>query len=274
MLIIGAAIQSCPALMKLFSFKSLRILILMIILVAVAIYTQQQSLVSRGWYQPLQVTIYPINADGAAAVADYIARLHTKDFAAVDEFMARESQRYGIVASTPTITKLAATVDTVPPAPPASDANVINIMWWSLRLRWWAWWNTPNEDAGGVRMYVLYHAPEENRKLAHSLGLQKGLLGVVHAFATPEQNHQNNIIIAHELLHTVGAADKYQAGGEPLFPQGYAQPDRVPLYPQARAEIMAVRIPLSEHASKMAESLRSTVVGEQTAREINWIEVR
>jgi hypothetical protein len=188
--------------------------------------------------------------------------------------MARESQRYGIVASTPTIIKLGATLDTVPPAPPASEANVINIMWWSLRLRWWAWWNTPKEGVGGVRMYIVYHTPDANRRLAHSLGLQKALLGIVHAFAIREQNDQNNIIIAHELLHTVGAADKYQPGGEPLFPQGYAQPDRMPLYPQARAEIMAVRIPLSEHASTMADSLRSTVVGEQTAREINWIEAR
>jgi hypothetical protein len=260
--------------MKLFSFRSLRVLILLLVLAAVAIYTQQQSLVSRGWYRPLHVDVFPINADGSAAIDRYIENLDTPDFAPIDAFMAREGERYDIVASTPTITQLGPRVEALPPPPPAADGSVINIMLWSLRLRWWALRNTPEtgSNAQGVRMFVLYHEPETNRKLAHSLGLQKGLLGIVHAFATRARNEQNNIIIAHELLHTVGAKDKYRPGGEPLFPQGYAQPDRDPLYPQARAEIMAVRIPLSANRSQMAESLKTTVVGAQTAREINWIE--
>ncbi len=147
-------------------------------------------------------------------------------------------------------------------------------MWWSLRLRWWALWNTPKDaEASDARMFVLYHALQHNKKLAHSLGLQNGLLGIVHAFATRDQNHQNSIIIAHELLHTVGATDKYGREGQPIFPQGYAQPEREPLHPQARAEIMAVRIPLSQHTSEMATSLKLEVVGEQAAREINWIKI-
>ena len=101
--------------------------------------------------------------------------------------------------------------------------------------------------------------------------MQKGLLGVVHAFAVREQNAQNNVVIAHELLHTVGATDKYDASGQPIYPQGYAHPNRKPLYPQFRAEIMAGRVPLSPTNSKMTHSLRSTVVGQATAREISWI---
>ena len=46
-------------------------------------------------------------------------------------------------------------------------------------------------------------------QLAHSLGLQKGLIGVVNAFASSSQAAENNVVIAHELLHTVGATDKY-----------------------------------------------------------------
>ena len=258
--------------MKIFSYQSLRILILLTILAAAAIYTQEQRLVSRGWYKPLHVTVYPINGDGGAAAADYIADLSTEDFTDIDEFMARESGRYGIVTSTPTVTRLGAELEAMPPAPPGSDANVVRIMLWSLRLRFWALWNTPDggDDANSVRMFVLYHAPEPNQRLAHSLGLEKGLLGVVNAFAAPAQADQNNIIIAHELLHTVGATDKYAPGGEPLYPHGYAEPDRMPLYPQRRAEIMAVRIPRAPNVSEMAASLELVMVGAQTAREINW----
>ncbi len=75
--------------MKLFSAKTLRILVLLMIVAATAIYTQQQRLVSRGWYRPLYVTIYPINASGTAAVRDYIDDLKTADFTPIDEFMAR-----------------------------------------------------------------------------------------------------------------------------------------------------------------------------------------
>lgn len=259
--------------MKIFSYQSLRILILLLILAAAAIYTQEQRLVSRGWYRPLHVTIYPINADGGAATADYIADLRTEDFTDIDEFMARESERYDIITSTLAITRLGAEVEAMPPAPPAPDANVVSIMLWSLRLRLWAFMNTPDDGPAenNVRMFVLYHAPEPNLELQHSLGLEKGLLGVVHAFAAPAQRDQNNIVVAHELLHTVGATDKYAPDGEPLHPEGYAQPDRKPLYPQTHAEIMAVRIPQAPDLSEMAVSLRFTVVGEQTAREINWM---
>lgn len=257
--------------MKLFSYKSLRILLLLLLLAAAAIYTQQQRLGSRGWYQPLYVSVFPINAGGGVEITDYIDTLRGDDFTVIDQFMARESERYDIVASIPTITRLGPRVDAIPPAPPAPDANVVSIMLWSLRLRWWALWHTP-DDADGVRVFVLYHEARPNQTIEHSLGLQKGLLGIVHAYATHTQNEQNNIIIAHELLHTVGATDKYAPGGEPLFPQGYAQPDRNPLYPQARAEIMAVRIPQSQTSSTMPSSLSLTVVGAQTAREINWIE--
>ena len=120
-------------------------------------------------------------------------------------------------------------------------------------------------------MFVLYHSDIEGR-LQHSLGLQKGLLGIVNAYALSRQNKQNNVVIAHEVLHTVGAVDKYRADGNPIFPVGYANPKRQPIFPQRSAEIMAGRVPLSLTRSYMAKSLKSTVISPITAREINWIE--
>jgi hypothetical protein len=56
----------------------------------------------------------------------------------------------------------------------------------------------------------------------------------------------------------------------PLYPSGYADPDRKPLYPQAEAEIMAGRRALSAQRFEMPPSLASVVVGPETAREIRW----
>ena len=82
---------------------------------------------------------------------------------------------------------------------------------------------------------------------------------------------QNNIVIAHEFLHTLGATDKYDfANNQPVFPDGYAEPQRVPLLPQSYAEIMAGRPPLTHTEAEIPASLNRVLIGEQTAREINW----
>src|SRR5581483_10543090 len=102
-------------------------------------------------------------------------------------------------------------------------------------------------------------------------GLQKGLLGVVHVFALGPMSGSNSIVIAHELLHTLGATDKYDLRtGMPVYPSGFAEPDRKPLYPQPRAEIMAGRRALSASQYEMPGSLREVLVGPVTAREIRW----
>jgi hypothetical protein len=81
----------------------------------------------------------------------------------------------------------------------------------------------------------------------------------------------NNIVIAHELMHTLGASDKYALGsGAPLYPIGFAEPERQPRYPQLRAEIMAGRRALSEQDFEMPQGLRDVVVGPATALEIRW----
>jgi len=258
--------------MRIFTFKNLRILILIFILGAVLLYTQDQRLVTQGWYKPLEVVIFPINADSSNSVDQYIENLSTKSFADIDKFIKRESEKYDVVSSTPTSASLGKRVSTLPPKPPGMGSNPLAIAFWSMKLRWWAMQNTPDDKSNKhrVRIFVLYHDDKPNQKLEHSLGIQKGLLGIVHAFASNEQSKQNNIVVAHELLHTVGASDKYDAYGNPVSPDGLGEPKLNPLYPQKRAEIMAGTVASSETQSKMANSLKSCVVGEKTAQEIGW----
>ena len=162
----------------------------------------------------------------------------------------------------------------LPPEAPLPGEGYAAIIWWGLKFRYWTYKNTPDSDSNmrRIHVFVLYHEATQGRRLQHSLGLDKGLAAVVHAFASIDQDQQNNIVIAHEFLHTVGATDKYAADNNALFPIGYADPEQSPLYPQTKAEIMVGRIPLSATKVRMAASLDECVIGEQTAKEINWLQ--
>ena len=141
-------------------------------------------------------------------------------------------------------------------------------------MRWYAWkfGSAPGRPTPHVRVFVLYHDPALAPALPHSLGLRKGQIGVVHAFASDAMTATNAIVIAHEVLHTVGATDKYDLETDaPLFPDGFADPEQRPRYPQLRAEIMAGRRALSEHEQDMPDALDDCVIGPATAAEIGWL---
>lgn len=138
-------------------------------------------------------------------------------------------------------------------------------------MRWWASGVTDDQDAvdPDVRIFVRYHSPEKEVVLENSVGLQKGMVGIVNAYASRRHAGTNNVIIAHEFLHTLGATDKYNpATGLPNYPAGYAEPDRKPLFPQRYAEIMGGRIALSNDDAMIPKSLKYAIIGEQTAEEI------
>lgn len=77
--------------------------------------------------------------------------------------------------------------------------------------------------------------------------------------------------IGHELLHTVGATDRYDTSGHSRVPDGLADPGRLPLYPQAHAEWMAGEVALAPGRGRLPASIAELRVGEATAREIGWI---
>ena len=258
--------------MNLFSFRTLRILILLFLLVFAALYTQGQMLNTTNWIEPLEVMIFPINGDQSEKTSRYINTLHHVDFRDIDDFMEKYARHYQLHLRQPTRTRLGSEISEIPPAPPRPEDSITAKALWSLKLRYWAWQNTPDDESNytRARVYIIYHQGEPEKALPHSLGLQKGLIGVVHAFAQEKQAGQNNMIVAHELLHTVGASDKYNADGTPVFPDGFARPDLKPLYPQRKAEIMAGRIAIDPHRAAIPKSLRYVVMGEKTAKEIGW----
>lgn len=253
-------------------FRAFRIIFLLGILAYVSIGSWITRARTTSWEVPLQVVIYPINADRSVRAATYIRSLGEDDFADIAEFIGREARRHGVTLDEPVIIHLAKEIADVPPQAP-QNGNPLEAMYWSLQFRLWAWLHDDIEGVTpDVRMFVQFHDPYADDFVSHSVGLQKGLIGLVQAFADEGQATQNNVVIAHELLHTVGATDKYDPGtNHPYFPDGFAEPDLKPLLPQRRAEIMGGRIAQTDRAATVPEDLDAVLVGDKTAREINWL---
>jgi len=250
--------------------KNLRYLILLLILLFVAVNETLIKSRSTSWENPLWVRIYAVNGDGRKATENYIDSLSRHSFAAVEKFVNSEARQHGIPIDAIDV-EYNGRLQSGPPQPPAGHSVLENI-WWSLKFRAWAAhraWNS-DQDEGDVELFVTYYDIETTQSLRHSVGLEGGLIGIINAFADKSYRGSNQVVITHELMHTLGASDKYTMKSIPLYPEGYAEPYLKPLYPQRRAEIMGGRIPLSPQQARMPESLAEVVIGVYTAAEINW----
>jgi len=252
-------------------FKAIRIAVLLLILAVVAATTWQDRYRSTQWRQPLFVAIYPIAADDSPVTRAYLDGVDGERFKPIDRFFAREAARHGLTLNEPFRTRLRPELHVPPPRPPATPGVLATIVW-SLELRYWAWRVSGNtREPEDIRVFVLYHDPARTPTVQHSLGLAKGLIGVVYAFAASVMNEPNNVVIAHEILHTVGATDKYDLENDaPRFPEGYGDPGQQPLYPQTHAELMAGRRLLTADRWQQPSGLDETVIGPATAEEIRW----
>ncbi|HEU5136980.1 MAG TPA: hypothetical protein VFU13_17665 [Steroidobacteraceae bacterium] len=254
-------------------WRQIRIAFLLLLLGVAAYSNWYDRLSTTDWDETLYVGLFPVTDPDGAVARHYIAGLSEDRIADIEQFLNEEAQNYGVGIASPVRVELYPPVDERPPERDA-DAGILQNMWWSLKVRMYA---RRAARASGrpppqVRIFVIYHDPSFTQTVPHSVGMQKGLVGVVHAFADAGMTRTNNVVIAHEILHTLGATDKYDLQSlEPLFPIGYAEPERKPLYPQSFAEIMAGRYAVDARTFEMPESLDQAVVGEATALEIRWI---
>jgi len=252
-------------------WRKLRVVILLLIL-ATVIQQVWLDKMDLDWKRNFYVAVYPVNADSSAKVGAYLRTLTAEDFEPVAEYFAEEAARYPLGLRRPIELQLGAPVDEVPPAPPAGEGALSTIIW-SLKFRYFAWANSPKVNVKpDIRMYLLYHDPATQPELSHSTALSKGRIGRVNLFGDSEYRQQNLVILAHELLHTLNATDKYDLSTTlPVYPDGYAEPEKAPLYPQDFAELMGGRIPQSEARAEIPKTLGQTLIGDITAREIGWL---
>lgn len=252
--------------------RRIRVILLLLVLATVALSAWKAKANATAWKGTLLVTVYPIAADDSPVTRRYLQQLTPDSVQPIADFLNAEARRYDLSTLRPVDVSLGPEISAPPPPRPLAG-NGLDALLWSLKLRYWAWSRTPeSRPKPHVRLYLLYHDPAIAPRVPHSSGLEKGLLGVVHLFASPQQAGQNNVVTAHELLHTLGASDKYDpATTLPRHPDGYANPAQTPLLPQDAAELMAGRIPISPTQAEIPDSLQQALIGPASAREIGWL---
>jgi hypothetical protein len=254
-------------------FRYIRIAILLTILLVVA---GNQFLTGHrlsSWEKPLWVTVYPVLAETGADIRRYAESLEEDSFKNIGIFLQQQASTYGRSLETPVIIQVARPLTELPPALPTENSGW-RIALWSLNMRWWSWMNGGQDGLApdDIRMFVLYQTPKANKLMERSVGIKNGSYGVVNAVASRQMAAFNRVLITHELLHILGASDKYDLiTGQPFVPGGLADPDQSPLYPQKRAEIMGARIATSADRWRSPRNLKSCVIGAKTAAEISLL---
>jgi hypothetical protein len=254
-------------------FKRLRVAFLLYVLLFVAAAQFFAARRSTDWDDTLWVDVYPINGDGRESTQQYVDNLDTAELTGIEQFFTAEAKRYGVAPSPPFRLGLAPQYrDPLPDLARASSP--IATIWWSLKMRWLAakldWLSSrPSPD---IMVFAVFHEAAESAVLDRSTALQKGLIAVTNLFADRSARGSNQVVLAHELLHTLGATDKYAGPANlPRYPEGFADPSASPSLPQSKAELMAGRIPIDESRAEIPAGLRQVVIGPMTATEIGWL---
>jgi hypothetical protein len=125
-------------------------------------------------------------------------------------------------------------------------------------------------SADDVVLYVLLEA-QGGATTVEGLAERDGRRGVVRASLSDTELGLELAAPAHELLHCVGASDKYGPDGHALLPDGLAEPELQPRFPQTFAEVMVGEVPVGEAEGRAVSDLSEVRVGPATAREVGWV---
>lgn len=251
-------------------WKNIRVTVLLLILLVVVIDAWQEQR-SLSWQKPLYVAVYPINPEQSASVTSYLSTLNTQSLEPIQTYLNQQAAQHGLALYRPITLQWGPSIDAIPPAPPQSG-GVLAVIGWSLKLRYFAWRHQPAVPIRpNIRLYALFYDPKTHPRLAHSTALAKGQIGRINLFGQAKQTEQNWVVLTHELLHTLGATDKYDRNTNlPLDPEGLADPAQVPRYPQRKAELMGGRLAISAQKAVIPTDLSQTLIGPRTAAEIGW----
>lgn len=255
-----------------------RVSILLGILVVVVLWAVRDVRSRRArtdWSATLDVAVVLVHVAGQRPVTEPSVRALRARTPALEQRLAAELLRHRGAGPPPFRFKVLGPVDvaTGPPAP-ASD-GVVDLAKQALDLA--SWLRDVDPRAGVVpdhydaRIYVAARAPAtEVRSSVEGRSEQGGRIGMVDVELDEGMADVTLFVVAHELLHTLGADDAYDGAGRARVPDGLVEPERVPLYPQRFAEIMARSRPISATVEVLPESLDELAVGAVTARAIGW----
>jgi hypothetical protein len=257
-------------------FYRVRVTLLLIILGGVLLWAGNdwwRRRQRRAWTQPVRVALVLVERETVAPAT--LNALTSRAFE-LERRLNHELLRQGERRVTPfsLVVKGPVTADRDPPHVGAQDA-------WGLVCHGYELWRWTRDldRRGGVewrgydaRIYLVLKPSHGDWNSVEGESEDGGRVGVAQADVDDGMLDFALFVAAHELFHTLGAADKYDAAGRAVFPDGFAEPEREPRYPQRGAELMARNLPLSPTSERPPESLEELWIGAATAREVGWLE--
>jgi len=224
------------------------------------------------WQRPVRVAVALVELDAVdpSALAALRARVP-----ALEARLAAEYHRYGGRLERPISFTVfePVSVDRAPPDDPDDGITSLAIH----AYRQWRWTRAIDRAAQvpwtqfDSRIYVVVRAPHDrSRSSVEGSSELGGRVGVARIELDSDTVDLALFVVTHELFHTLGANDEYDANGRALIPGGLVEPNRVPLYPQRFAEVMTRNLVLGAGEERPPDSLAQLGVGSVTAREIGW----
>ncbi|HEX7488071.1 MAG TPA: hypothetical protein VF341_04150 [Anaeromyxobacteraceae bacterium] len=257
------------------TFTRWRVVVLSLALFATgswAVGVLRERSARRRWTETLRVAVVVISP--GAPPADQVDAV-SRGLGQLEERLAQEATRYAPGAPRPFAIDVVGPVSAAaPPLPPEGGllvrARHALELWRALRaIHAGVVGFTPR--AYDARLYLTLVPPAEARpRFAEGVGAAGGEVGLVRAAVDPADPTLAVEALAHELLHCLGATDKYGADGHAQAPEGLADPGQAPTFPQRRADVMGVEVALGPHAGRLPASVDELAVGPATAIEIGW----
>lgn len=253
----------------------IRVGVLLAVLVGVVLWAVHDQRSRRGrndWDHTLEIALVLVEA--APVPPDAVDAVRAR-VPALEERLTSELRRRRADAPRPFRFVVKGSVAATSPVPTAASDGVIDLAKHAYALGAWA----RDVDArAGVdasaydsRVYLVVRPPASaERQEVEGESEQGGRIGTVAVELDASMADFVLFVAAHELFHTLGASDAYDATGLARVPEGLPEPERQPLYPQRFAEVMARNLVLAPGDERPPESLDELAVGPTTAHAIGW----
>jgi hypothetical protein len=255
--------------------KALRVIVLLTILAVVAIFGwgRSRSRAARvGWQRPVAVVVFLSGDADDAAAASLAASLD-----AIGARLEEERDRHHGPGDGPPLTfEVLGPLrpSRLPPGDPPGDGGFDRAIHafelWRAEKSAFAAANGFDPALADVRIHLVAAKPAGETRVAEGIGAAGGEVGVVRASLDAADAFLAATAVVHETFHCLGATDKYDAAGHAIPPEGLAEPERTPPYPQRYAELMVGEVPTSPAAGRLPDGPDELAIGPVTAAEIGW----
>lgn len=256
-------------------FFRVRVTFLLLVLAGVVLWATNdwyQRRVRKHWQAPLRVALVLVEREKVPEAT--LVKLESRVFD-LERRLRQEFERHSGRAMDPfsIIVKGPVLADSDPPR--VGEQDLLGLARHALAV--WRWTRTVDQAAQvewrgyDSRIYLVVRPAQEHESaFVEGESEDGGRIGFATADIDESMLDFALFVSAHELFHTLGATDKYDASGRAAYPDGFADPEQQPLYPQPGAELMARNLALSPTSERPPESLSELWVGPKTARELGW----